>query len=277
MRAVEEYGRPLWVIGSPLEHTLSPRLHNAAFEAAGSPHRYFALEVGPDELSSFLELFRSAGGLGANLTLPLKESVLERVENHSDSVRGTGAANTLYRSEGTLALENTDVDGFEALVSPWSDRIVDRGVLLLGAGGAARACLYALGRVGCPEVQIWNRTRERAVRLREAFGEPPVEVLDEEALREGRFEADLVVNATSLGLDPSDPSPFPVEAIEPDMVGVDLIYGRETRFQRDFREHGHEAEGGLTMLIEQAARAWELWMDREPDRGAMRRAVRGSA
>lgn len=274
MRVLDEYGRPLWVIGKPLEHTLSPRLHNAAFEAVGAPHRYFALELDRDELPAFLRLFREAGGLGANLTLPLKETVLEFVDEHSDAVAAIGAANTLYRNDGGLALENTDVEGFEALVDPWSDRVSKRGVVLLGAGGAARACLYALGRMGCPRVHLWNRTHGKAVRLRDAFEGPTVAVLDDADLKEGAFDADLVVNATSLGLDPSDPSPFPAGAIEPGMVGVDLIYGRDTRFQRDFREHG-EAVGGMTMLVEQAARAWELWMDREPDRDVMYDAVGG--
>lgn len=276
MRVLEEHGRPLWVIGKPLEHTLSPRLHNAAFDAAGLPHRYFALEVGRDELAAFLRLFRAAGGLGANLTLPLKEAVLELVDHHSEAVAAIGAANTLYRDGDTLALENTDVEGFESLVAPWSDRVSERGVVLLGAGGAARACLHALGRLGCPRVQLWNRTRSRAVRLRETFERPTVEVLDDASLEAGGFEADLVVNATSLGLNPSDPSPFPAGAIQPGMVGVDLVYGRDTRFQRDFREHGEEAVGGLTMLVEQAVRAWQLWTDREPDRDALYGAAGGS-
>jgi len=273
MRAVERHGRPLWVVGTPLEHTVSPALHNAAFQAAEAPHRYFALEVGRGELSDFLDLFRRADGLGANLTLPLKEPVLERVGRHSPAVRQIGAANTLHREEGGLALENTDVAGFEKLVSPWAERIARRGVVLLGAGGAARACLYALGRMECPRIVLWNRTARRARKLRDAFGDLPVRLVDDASLRAGEFEADLVVNATSLGLDPSDPSPFPVGAIHADMVGVDLVYGRVTRFQRAFRDRGEEAVDGMTMLIEQAARAWSLWMGREPDRKAMRRAV----
>lgn len=273
MQSIRRYGRQLWVIGSPISHTLSPPLHNAAFEAADLPHRYFAMEVKSRELGTFLTLFKQLNALGANLTLPLKESIREFVERESEAVKKTGAANTLYwENEDQLALQNTDVHGFKKLVEPWVDRIEGHPVVLLGAGGAARACLLGLDELGVDRVLLWNRTTSRAEALSDRFSAMDVTVLSDEQL-ESSPGARLVVNSTSLGLEAEDPSPFPVGAIREDMVGVDLIYGRSTRFQRDFQEHGFASSGGLTMLVQQAARAWELWTGESPDVDVMASAV----
>lgn len=273
MNVVERYGRPLWVLGSPISHTLSPSLHNAAFEAAGLDHRYFALEVGADELAKFLEAFRRLDGLGANLTLPLKEAVRELVDNETEAVSTVEAANTLYWNDGALCLENTDVYGFKQLVEPWHDRIREERVLLLGAGGAARACIQGLKEIGAQDVALWNRTTSKAERLSDQFWGVSPNVLNDEELESSALDVSIVVNATSLGLEEGDPSPFPDGQVTAGMVGVDLIYGRETAFVRAFREHGQEAVGGLRMLIDQAVRAWELWVGEKPDRDAMETAV----
>lgn len=273
MNAVDGYGRPLWVLGSPISHTLSPALHNAAFEAAQLDHRYFALEVDSGELPAFLDAFRRLDGLGANLTLPLKEAVRDHVENESEAVATVKAANTLHWEDGELRLENTDVYGFKQLVEPWWDRIREERVLLMGAGGAARACLQGLKEIGAEDVSLWNRTTRKAERLSEQFPSLSPEVLTDEELESGPPGVSVVVNATSLGLEEGDPSPFPEDRVTSSMVGVDLIYGRETAFVRAFRENGQEAVGGLRMLIDQAARAWELWVGETPDRDAMEAAV----
>lgn len=274
MKTIEKYGRQAWVIGSPISHTLSPPIHNAAFEAAGLRHRYFAMEVEPEDLGTFLTTFKQVNGLGANLTLPLKETVRDFVERETEAVERTGAANTLYWADNDeLALDNTDVYGFCKLVEDHEDRIRDRPVLLLGAGGAARACLLGLEHLGVGEVRLWNRTTEKAERLADRFSAVSIDVLSEEQL-ESDEEATLVVNATSLGLEAGDPSPFPADVIEEGMVGVDLIYGRETQFQQDFERHGAGAVDGLTMLVRQAARAWERWVGESPDVAAMESAVR---
>lgn len=274
MRTIEDYGRQLWVIGSPISHTLSPPIHNAAFEAAGLPHRYFAMEVQPEELGTFLTTFKQVNGLGVNLTLPLKETVRDFVERETESVERTGAANTLYwAGDDELALDNTDVHGFRKLVEDYEARIRNRPVLLLGAGGAARACLPGLDELGVAEVRLWNRTTEKAEQLADQFPAIAIEVLSNEELEDPR-ESSVVVNATSLGLEEGDPSPFPEDQIKQDMIGVDLIYGRRTQFQRDFQQQGDGAVNGLTMLVQQAARAWERWVGEPPDVEAMTAAVR---
>ncbi len=277
MKSVDCYGRPLWVIGSPLSHTLSPPLHNAAFRDADLPHRYFALKVERDELVTFLDVFRKTNGLGANLTLPHKETVREFVSNETKAVEATEAANTLYWKNGKLALDNTDVYGFKTLVEPWREEISQEGVLLLGAGGAARACLQAFKKMNAGSVFLWNRTRAKARRLVRAFDTLEVNLLSDSVLSDPPCEVTLVVNATSLGLEEGDRSPFPPESVRSEMVGVDLVYGRRTRFLKAFDERGRKAVDGMKMLIHQAARSWERWVGRKPDTEVMATSVETQA
>lgn len=237
-------------------------------------HRYFALECGVNELEKFMRLFRDLNGLGANFTVPHKESIREHVPTQSGAVEKVGAANTLHWSGDELALENTDVYGFKKLVDPWRSLIKSEPVLLLGAGGAARACLVALEDLGVPEIHLWNRTREKAEALADDFSSVPINILSDRSLESADFEFQLAINATSLGLEEGDPSPLPEVAVHPELIGVDLIYGRETQFIRSIRKNGSEATDGMNMLIHQAARAWKLWTGREPQIDAMKSAVK---
>ncbi|MFB6356483.1 MAG: shikimate dehydrogenase [bacterium] len=273
MKPVEKYGNVAWVAGSPIDHSLSPVIHNSAFEGAGLPHQYFAIEVKPEELTDFVGNLQSMGMIGANFTLPLKNAVCEVVEDQTPAVETIGAANTLFRrNSGEFALDNTDVYGFEKLVEPWGERIRSEPVLILGAGGASRACLFALDRLNCPRIYLWNRTRESAQTLSEQYPYD-ITVLSDSELSEGEFEAGVVVNTTSLGLNESDGSPFPEQQIRDDMVGVDLIYNRETKFVQDFGEYGSDSIGGLGMLVHQAAGAWKRWFDTTPNVDIMKQAA----
>ncbi len=264
MRSVKEYGTPIWVIGNPIEHTLSPRLHNVAFDEVKLPFRYFALEVEEAELNSFLTILRQLDSPGGNITLPHKESICSLIQNKTDSVKKLGAANTIYRRTGELCLANTDIHGFKKLIEPWQQMAREENVLLLGAGGAARASLYSLGQLGVKNIYLWNRTKEKAQKLREEFLELNISLLSDKQLQGGEVNFQIVINATSLGLNPGDDSPFPKARVNSKMVGIDLIYNRKTKFVRIFEEHGAAARGGLRMLVYQAARAWELWTDSKP-------------
>jgi shikimate dehydrogenase len=270
---VEQYGCPLWVVGSPLSHTLSPPIHNAAFKEADLPHRYFALEVQEEELQQFLENFRNLKGLGANLTLPLKETVQDYISSKTAAVQATKAANTIFWSDGQLRLDNTDVYGFKQLVGPWDRVIRHDSVLILGAGGAARACLQGFNEMNVSNLYLWNRTNKKAEGLARSFESLNVSVLNNDQLEDPPGDIKLVVNATSLGLESGDPSPFPPESVRSDQVGVDLIYGKQTRFLEAFRNRGRDAVDGLTMLIQQAARSWERWVGHEPNISAMESVV----
>jgi shikimate dehydrogenase len=261
------------VIGSPLSHTLSPPIHNAAFEDADLPHRYFALEVQEDELQQFLDDFRNLKGLGANLTLPHKENVRDLINSETAAVRATRAANTIFWSNGELRLDNTDVYGFKQLVEPWSQLIRQEAVLVLGAGGAARACLQGLVDMNASKLYLWNRTTSKAERLADNVESLDVSVLSDSQLQDPPQEIKVVVNATSLGLNDDDPSPFPLKSVRSDQIGVDLIYGKQTRFLEAFDERGSESVDGLLMLVEQAARSWERWVGHKPNINTMKSAL----
>lgn len=276
MRNIPKHGAPLWVIGNPISHTLSPPIQNAGFQAANLPYRYFALEVDAAELPEFLALLEQLDSPGANITLPHKQNICELIQNKTSNVSRLQAANTIYRKNGELWLENTDVHGFQKLIEPWHQRVRQETTLLLGAGGAARACLAGLQELGARKVLLWNRTRKKALDLQQEFSELEVRVLTDEQLNRGALDVQLAINSTSLGLEPDDNSPIPPEQIKPDMVGVDLIYNRETKFIQSFKKRGKSARGGLRMLVHQAARAWKLWMGQSPPVEAMTEAARQS-
>ncbi len=275
MKLIHKYGAPLFVIGSPVEHTFSPYIHNRAFEAAGLEHRYFALQVEKGELEQFIDLCEQLQSPGANLTLPHKETICSAIPNKNSEVERLQAANTIYRRHGELRLANTDLFGFRRLIEPWVEKIRDEGVLLLGAGGAARACLLGFEQENCKKIFLWNRTTRKALELQEEFPELQLEVLDQKQLNNGEFSASVVVNATSVGLKADEPVLVPKAVIRSDMVGIDLIYNRETRFVKSFKRLGSEATGGLDMLVHQAARSWELWTDQQAPTKAMFAAVGG--
>src|SRR2546428_6002257 len=176
----------VFLFGSPVAHSLSPAMHNAAFKALGMPHRYATREVSPDRLTDAVTLLRTADVLGANVTIPHKESAVRLVDDATDEVRAMGALNTIVRRGSRLAGANTDVAGFEAaLAADGRDLLSGEAVLLLGAGGAARACAYALLRRR-NEVLVANRSSERLEALVRTI------------------EVDAVVNATPLGLHGED-------------------------------------------------------------------------
>ncbi|HKC91589.1 MAG TPA: shikimate dehydrogenase, partial [Candidatus Limnocylindria bacterium] len=193
----------VWLIGDPVAHSLSPAMHNAAFAALGLPHRYEAREVKTDQLAATIERMRREDVLGANVTIPHKETVLRLIARVSDEARRIGAVNTITRRGGQLDADNTDGYGFRLALD--EARLQPARVIVLGAGGAARACVVELLRMGA-EVLVANRTRDRADRLARsielegrrarAIAWPSQQDLD---------DTDAVVNATPLGLQNEDP------------------------------------------------------------------------
>jgi shikimate dehydrogenase len=254
----------VWLIGRPVAHSLSPAMHNAAFAKLGLPHRYEAKETADDELGATLDRMRREGDvLGANVTIPHKEGVLRLLDEVDDEARRIGAVNTIVSRGARLIGHNTDKYGFEkALESQvpnvWNSvgfPFADDTILVLGAGGAARACALALLEHG-NNVNIANRDPVRAealARSLEVAGRHPQVV----PWPRGRLEADAIVNATPLGLNGE-------EALEdvqlPDWV-IDLV---PTAVETPLVKRAKATDNvtvvdGLSMLLHQAARSFELW------------------
>lgn len=258
------------LLGDPVEHSVSPRMHGAAFRVWGVDAEYAALRVGASDVGRAMRDPALAGG---NVTLPHKLRAAEALGRSSRAVRATGACNCWWRaSDGELEGDNTDVGGLAFALDRLGFEAEGARVLLLGAGGAARGALHALLDGGAAAVDILNRTAARARALRDAVGDGPVRVVRPPGPG-GRY--DLVVNATSLGLSAADPLPLELDGGRFDLA-LDLVYAAgETRWVRHARARGIRAADGLEMLVGQAVLSLRRWFPgRAPPADAMRSAAR---
>lgn len=263
MKRVELFAYPAW-------HSLSPAMHNAAFAARGIAARYEAREVHPDDLSSAVESLRGEDVLGANVTIPHKERVVPLLDHLSQDARAVGAVNTVVSIGSELHGHNTDVSGFSRALAETGFDPHDRDVLLLGAGGAARAVAYALLSAGVSELMIHNRTLERAQALAVDLGTlGEITVLDEARLARRAREASLIVNATSVGMLKSglemEETPLDASLLPDSGVVIDLIYRpARTRLLREAQSRGLATQNGLPMLVHQGAESFTMWTGEAP-------------
>jgi shikimate dehydrogenase len=276
-----------FVIGHPIGHSLSPRIHNAAFAALGLDARYQAVDVFPEQLAGWVQRFRAERPLGANVTVPHKEAVIPYLDGLRGDAEGAGAVNTLVwevddPAEATSRLVgyNTDTIGFLRSVEEEGGRSLHGAdLVLLGAGGAARAIGVVAVREGVSSLTIANRDAGRAERLAEHVraGAPTVAIramgLTSGTLAGTLEQATIVVNSTSVGLRsqelPIDPAPINRAALV-----VDIVYNPPlTAFLRASQARGIQTLGGIGMLTYQAAAAFELWTRLEPPLDAMRSAA----
>jgi shikimate dehydrogenase len=262
----------VYLLGHPVEHSLSPAMHNAAFRSLGLPHSYDTLDVTADALPAAVDRIRRGEILGANVTVPHKEAVMTLVDTWDGPTAEIGAANTLSRTAGGRVLaSNTDAVGFEYATRALA--LDGARVLLLGAGGAARAALVVLFARGA-RVAIANRSIERARTLARSIPHPvdrETAVVDW-AVRGELRDVDVVVNATSLGLGGEDP--LEGVALRRGLVVVDLIpTAVATPLVRRARAAGAEVVDGLPMLLQQAASSFRIWTGRDAPVNVMRAAL----
>jgi shikimate dehydrogenase len=260
--------RRLAVLGYPVGHSRSPAMHNAALAelGLGKEWSYEAIDVAPDDFERRVRAMAGDGFAGANVTVPHKGAALALADTLSETAREIGAANTLSFRDGEIGAENTDAAGLLAAL-PRSPRGLS--ALVLGAGGAARAVVWALLREGA-EVEIWNRTELRSRNLAEDLGGEPV--ADPEPGAHG-----LIVNSTAVGLRGEDPFtelPLRADGFAPGQVVVDMVYGDEpSRLLAAARAGGAEAVDGIEVLVRQGALSLELWTGREAPLEKMRDAA----
>ncbi|NPB05093.1 MAG: shikimate dehydrogenase, partial [Aquificae bacterium] len=249
------------VVGNPIKHSLSPVFQNAAFERLGLNALYAPLELPVETFEETLRgLLKVSNFAGCNLTVPFKERVLALGDRLSEEVEKIGSANTLKKTpEGTVELYNTDWLGFLKHFSELTDP-KGKKVLVLGAGGTARAVVYALKRAGA-RVWVWNRTPSKARKLASDFG---VAVAD----RPDPRGFDAVVNTTSVGMRPQDPPLFDYSLIEPGQVVYDVVY-EKTPLVEEAKRRGARAENGLKMLLYQGVESFKIWTGLEPPVGEL--------
>lgn len=269
MKRVELFAYPAW-------HSLSPAMHNAAFERLGIDARYEAREVAPGELAEAVEGLRNEEMLGANVTIPHKEAVMPLLDSLTAEARAVGSVNTIVRRGEALEGHTTDVDGFLQALAELGIDLEEQRVLLLGAGGAARAVAYALLMSGVGELLLHNRTAERARKLAEDFSRHgEMRVVGEDELLELGRECRLLVNATSVGMMKGgmslDESPLPAAGLPRAGAVLDLVYRpRLTRLLREAQEAGLRVQNGLPMLVYQGSQSFSLWTGRQPPLDLMR-------
>ena len=256
------------VLGWPVRHSRSPAMHEAGYRALGlDDWRYQLLPVPPELFEETVRALPGAGFLGANVTIPHKEAALALADDATDAARAIGAANTLTFQDGRIHADNTDAPG---LIDALPFDPAGRTAVVLGAGGSARAVVWALVSAGAAEVLVWNRTSARAERLCADVGG--------RAIQAPLPPADLLVNTTSVGLQGEDPAkalPLP-DAINGYPCLVDLVYGSgPTALTSAAQAAGATVVDGLEILVRQGARSFERWTGRPAPLEILRAAARG--
>ncbi len=261
--------KKLAVLGHPVAHSRSPAMQTAALSELGLTEEwsYEAIDVAPDELGARVRAMAAADFVGANLTIPHKEAALALADELSETAREIGAANTLSFADGAIRADNTDAPG---LIDALPGSVAGGRALVLGAGGAARAVVWALLREGA-EVEVWNRTELRSRNLCEEIGGDPVTEPEQ-----GDYA--LIVNTTAVGLGDEDPfAELPLESagFQQGQTVVDMVYGEEPRrLLAAAAGAGATTVDGIEILVRQGALSLEIWTGCEPPLEAMRAAAR---
>jgi shikimate dehydrogenase len=266
------------LIGFPVEHSLSPDFQQAAIDALGLDVRYELWPTNDDEMPARVASLRADEFIGANVTVPHKERAFALMESVSDIARRAGAVNTIFKRDGKLHGENTDVPGFLAPLRKRGFDLSRMSAVVLGAGGAARGVVVALQAAGCPRIVVTNRTIERAERLAAELGGPlQISGLDDSLISHIKA-ADLLVNATALGWQ-GDRLPL-AEAALASLPSTSLVYDltyRETPLLRAAARLSYPTLDGLEMLVAQGAESFRLWTNQEPPYDIMLAAARTAA
>ncbi len=264
------------VIGDPVGHSRSPRLHKHWLTTHGLIGDYVPLHVTPDDLDTVLSVLPKIGFVGANVTIPHKLAALSLADEVSETARQIGAANTLmFRPNGSIAADNTDGYGFLAhlqhTVPDWHP--CHGPAVVFGAGGAARAVIFSLLDAGVPEIRLTNRTLSKAQMLRDSFG-PSVTVVPWSDAAPAIDGAVLVVNTTSLGMQGADPFDVPLDGLTDRHIVYDLVYAPlETSLLQAARQAGARPVDGLGMLLHQGVPGFERWFGVRPVVDAATRAA----
>lgn len=255
------------VIGHPVAHSRSPNVHGYWLRKYGLKGHYIPMDIAPEKLVDLLPRLADLGFVGANVTIPHKEKVMEIADLITDRATLIGAANTLiFRKDGRIHADNTDGYGFieniRQTIPDWNPKTGP--AVVLGAGGASRAVLASLLDVGVPRILLTNRTRVRAEKLREDFGNR-VQVVEWVQAGNVLEEADIVVNTTSLGMTGKPEMRVPLDGLKPGAIVTDLVYTPlRTRLLASAEAQGCRVVDGLGMLLHQAVPGFERWFGKRP-------------
>lgn len=261
------------LFGYPVEHTLSPAMHNAAFEALGIDYCYVAFPVHPDYLKDAVRSIRALNLSGVNVTIPHKETVIPFLDEVDEEASFIGAVNTIVNSQGSLIGYNTDGRGFIQSLSESGILIEGKVVLVLGAGGASRAISYYVSQKAT-ELILFDIDTGKTKKLMHDLKKIRDNISSvENIVTAERY--DIIINATPLGLKNEDPLPLHTSLLNPNQTVCDLIY-QKTQLLEDASQKGCATLNGLGMLLWQGVFAFELWTGKKPPVDVMRNALLSS-
>ena len=267
------------IIGDPIEHTISPAMQNAAFQKAELDYIYVPFKVGRGDLEQAVYGIRALNIRGVNVTIPHKIAIIPFLDELDPLARKIGAVNTIVNEGGSLKGYNTDAAGFLQALQAEKVKTEKKKIVVIGAGGAARSITFALADKGS-SLTIINRHFEAAQNLADWIfsifrTKVKSQELNEENLRFDLDETDMVINATSIGMVPQiDETPIPGRLLRPGLIVFDIIYNPlKTRLLSEAEKQGARVIGGMEMLVQQGAAAFELWSGRKAPLEQMRSAA----
>lgn len=269
----------LCIIGHPIEHSMSPIMHNAALRELNLDYIYLAFDIYPPNLNLAVKGFKTFNIKGINATIPFKQKIIKYLDEIDPIAQKIGGINAIKNDEGYLSGRNTDAEGSMKALLNAGYTISGKNVLLLGAGGTARALTYIMAK-DVNKLIIVNRTEKRAVKLaneiKKNFG-INVEGRNNanSVLMEESKKADILINTTPIGMYPNvEKSPIPAEFLHEDLVVYDVVYNPlKTKLIKDATEKGCKTIGGLDMLVNQGTLAFEWWTNRKPNVSLMKNKI----
>ena len=248
------------VIGNPISHSLSPKLHNYWLKKNNIDAVYDKKKLEEDEIKNIISEVKDEKINGLNVTVPFKKAVIPYLDELTTSASKTESVNTIYLKNKKVMGDNTDIIGFEKAIDYIKYKVIGKRILILGAGGVAPSIIFALKKNGAEEIILSNRTKEKAQNLKKTF--PDIKNVDWGS----PVNFDMVINATSLGLNNSDEIEFNYKKIEPNKLFFDLIYNPiMTKFLIRAKENGNQTENGKMMFLFQAQKAFEIFHGIKPN------------
>ena len=248
------------VIGNPVEHSLSPELHNYWIKNNGIDAIYEKKKLNENELTQFISNIKEGKIDGVNITVPFKKAVIPYLDVLTPESKTTQSVNTIYLENNRLVGHNTDIEGFEKSIQDLKLEVIDKKVLILGAGGVVPSIIFALNKMKVSEIIISNRTRSKAENLKNLFKN--IKIAEWGAVP----EFNIIINATSVGLNNDDKIDLNISNIGKNKIFYDVIYKpNETAFIKAGKKLGNRAENGKLMFIYQALGAFKIWHGIQPE------------
>ena len=256
--------KKFFVIGNPIEHSLSPTVHQHWFEKNNVKATYEKKLLEEKDLKNIIKDIKNDHVAGINVTVPFKQKIIPLLDELSTVAQSTLSVNTIYKKNNKVIGDNTDVGGFQKSLMDNISKESIKSALLIGAGGVAPSIVYALKTLGIEEIFIANRTVEKIVNLQEKFG-PPLTKIAWEDLSKQQLNVDIIINATSLGLNNDHMIDLNFSSIDKKTIFYDVIYNpSETRLLQKAKKHGCHTVNGMKMFLYQAQLAFEIWNQIKP-------------